>query len=595
MDNQVEEIKSKLDIVNLISSYLPLKKKGRNFWANCPFHGEKTPSFSVSPELQIYKCFGCGVSGDIFSFLENYEKIDFKEALETLAKQAGVTLRSNPAQTGQDRLNQKIIQINHYVADFYHYVLTHHPQGKVALSYLKDRLITDATIKLFRLGFAPPEPKHLLNFLTKKGFSHQEILETGTFGQKGNYTYDRFRNRLVFPLFDHRDRIVAFSGRILPTDPNQGMGKYINSPETPVYHKGHMLFGLNLAKESIRKSNCVIVVEGEFDLISPFQAGFKNIVALKGTAFTDNQLTLLKRYTQNLVLALDSDFAGISASRKSILLADSLGFNIKAVDLGKFKDPDDAIKGNLAYFKKQVKNAASVWDFVINTAIKTYPPSTDLGKKQILEFTFPFLTQIDNQVLRSTYLAKLANLLNVDREAIVTEAAKFSRSQTSSSPSAIILPKPTQAKDPLRTEKLQHLILVLLFSQANPVRFYKQLQPNLDIFSLPQFQKIIDHLVKYKRKVFSPKKFAASLPEESVDLFNHIYIQSQNEIQDETWTVKKITKLSSDIKIIDLKTKQEALSTKIALAEHQKNKTQLKKLELKYNQLLTELSTLQST
>ncbi len=592
MDNQVEDIKAKIDIVDLVSSYLPLKKRGRNLMAACPFHSEKTPSFTVSPELQIFKCFGCGKAGDIFTFIQEYEKVDFREALEILAKRAGVTLKVNPNITKQQQLSSRIVLANLYTAKFYHFVLTKHPQGKVALDYLKDRRITDKTIQDFNIGFSPSSPKSLLDLLKKKGFSEYEILETGTFGKKGSYLYDRFRQRLTFPLIDHRDRIVAFSGRILPGSDNQNLAKYINSPETPVYHKGHMFFGLNLTKKNIRDKDQAIVVEGEFDLISPYQAGFTNIIALKGTAFTQDQLTLLKRYTTNLLLSLDSDFAGANAARKSIQMADSMGFDIKVLDLGDYKDPDDAIKADPKFYQTQLKNALSIWDFIINSSLKNFDPSTDKGKKQILDFTFPFIIQISNLVIRSTYLAKLAQLLDVDKQALFQEADKFSRSQQKVD-TKVVLPTQVDNTNPLKTEQTQQYLLTLIFSQDRPHRFIKKIEDDLDAASLPQFKKILKILSLYKLKTFVAKKFVKKLPAELVDLFNQIYIEAKNDPQDKGWTVRQIKKTANSIKLTKLKQKQRQISLKIARVEQQKNSTKLKKLELLYNRTLNQISLLQ--
>jgi len=591
-DNQVEDIKAKIDIIDLISSYLPLKKRGRNFMACCPFHSEKTPSFTVSPELQIYKCFGCGKAGDIFSFIEEYEKVDFREALEILAKRAGVTLKVNPNISKAQQRSSRLVLANLYIAKFYHFVLTKHPQGKIALDYLKSRGITDKTIEDFNIGFSPNNSKSLLNLLKKKGFSDYEILETGTFGKKGNYFYDRFRQRLTFPLIDHRDRIVAFSGRILPTSDNQNLAKYINSPETSIYHKGHMFFGLNLTKKSIRDKDQAIVVEGEFDLISPYQAGFTNIVALKGTAFTKDQLSLLKRYTTNLLLSLDSDFAGANAARKSIQMADSMGFDIKVLDLGDYKDPDDAIQADLKFYQKQLKNSLSIWDFIIKSSLKNFDPSTDKGKKQILDFTFPFIIQISNLVIRSTYLAKLAQLLDVDKQAIFQEANRFSRFQQKVDTKVII---PTQVDDtnPLKTEQMQQYLLTLIFSQDKPHRFIKKVEADLDALDLPQFKKILKILSSYKLKTFIVKKFIKKLPDELIDLFNQIYIEAKNDSQDKDWTIRQVKKTANSIKLTKLKQKQRQISLKIARVEQQKNSIRLKKLELLYNKILNQISLLQ--
>ena len=592
MENQVEDIKAKVDIVDLVSSYLPLKKRGRNLMACCPFHSEKTPSFTVSPELQIFKCFGCGKAGDIFTFVEEYEKVDFREALEILAKRAGITLKTNPNLTKQQHLSSRLVLANLYTAKFYHFVLTKHSQGKVALNYLKDRGISSKTIEEFNIGFSPSSSKSLLNLFKKKGFSEYEILETGTFGKKGSYIYDRFRQRLTFPLIDHRDRIVGFSGRVLPNSTNQNLAKYINSPETPVYHKGSMFFGLNLSKKDIRDKDQAIIVEGEFDLISPYQAGFKNIVALKGTAFTQDQLNLIKRYTTNLLLSLDSDFAGANAARKSIQLADSMGFDIKVLDLGDYKDPDDAIKADPKFYKTQLKNALSIWDFIINASLKAFDSSTDKGKKQILDFCFPFITEIGNLVIKSSYLSKLAQLLDVDKNAIFQEADKYSKTKDKSAV-RLVLPAQSDISSPLKTETSQHYLLTLIFKHNQPHLLLKDIEDDLSSIDLPQFKKIIKLLSKYSLKKFKPRSFVKKLPPESIDLFNQIYLEAQNNTIDKDSLKKQIKKTANSIKLTKLKQEQKSLSLKIAQLEQQKNSKKLKKLEVLYNKTLNLISLLQ--
>ncbi|MDD4637896.1 MAG: DNA primase, partial [Bacteroidales bacterium] len=428
MDNQVEEIKQKVNIIDVINRYVPLKKRGRHHFACCPFHGEKTPSFTVSEELQIFKCFGCGKAGDVFTFLQEYERIDFREALEELAKLAGVTLVKSSLIDHQESKKKLLIEINSQVAKFYNYILLSHPLGKNALEYVQNRGITLETIKTFNIGFSPEDSKYLSNFILKKGYKIDDLISTGTFGKSrfGSSLYDRFNGRLTFPLFDYRNQIVGFSGRILPTSKNPNLAKYINSPETEIYHKSQMLFGLNLAKEAIRQENSVIIVEGEFDMISPYQSGFKNIVALKGTAFTQEQLQLLRRYTDTLILALDSDFAGDNAARKSIELADSMEFDIKVLNLGdKYKDPDEAIKSDPEFFKSQLKKATDVWDFIIQSQLKIHDINTIKGKKEVLNIILPFLVKIKNSVVKSDYFKKLANEINSNEESIYEEAVKY--------------------------------------------------------------------------------------------------------------------------------------------------------------------------
>ena len=304
--NQIEEVKNKTDIVSLISEYIEVKKAGRNYKANCPFHGEKTPSFMITPELQMYKCFGCGKSGDVFTFLEEHEGMEFSEALKYLAEKAGVTLTLIKNEETSER--EKIIEINKSVLSFYNYALNGHVQGKKILDYLtKDRGLDLETIKKFKIGYSPESFEALSKFLIeKKKYKLNDLLKTGNLVGRG---VDRFRGRVIFPLFDHRDNAIGFAGRILPWQ-KQDMAKYINSPDTPAYHKSKVLYGMNITKSEIRESGYAVIVEGELDMISSYQAGIRNVVAIKGSALTEDQIRLIGRFAQKIVLCLDSDFAG---------------------------------------------------------------------------------------------------------------------------------------------------------------------------------------------------------------------------------------------------------------------------------------------
>ncbi|OGM11297.1 DNA primase, partial [Candidatus Woesebacteria bacterium RBG_16_39_8b] len=316
--DQVDEVKQKNDIVQVVGSHVNLKKAGRNYKGLCPFHQEKTPSFMVSPELQIYKCFGCGESGDVIAFLQKLEHMDFYEALKFLADRVGIKLAPVSGKFGE---NERIYQISHSASNFYRYVLLSHSAGKKALAYLtRERGIRMDVVKKFNLGFSPDKPEVLANYLIKKKkFSAEELIKAGLVYRRSGRLIDRFARRLVFPISDHRGNVVGFAGRVLPDDKTE-MGKYINSPETPVYHKSRSLYGLNFSKSEIKSSGSAVVVEGELDFISTYRAGIKNVVAIKGTAFTLEQISLLSRFTSKLVLALDSDFAGSIAARRGITI-----------------------------------------------------------------------------------------------------------------------------------------------------------------------------------------------------------------------------------------------------------------------------------
>ncbi|MFA5750306.1 MAG: DNA primase [Candidatus Shapirobacteria bacterium] len=595
MDNQVDEIKQKLNIVDVINRYVPLKKRGRNYIACCPFHGEKTPSFTVSEELQIYKCFGCGASGDIFTFLQEFEKIDFREALVELAPLAGIVLQKSEFVSQEESKKKILISINTHVSQFYNYILTTHPLGNIALKYVLKRGITLETIKKFKIGFSPENPQILINFLAKKGFKISDLIATGTFGQSqyNSSLYDRFQGRLVFPLSDYRGQVLGFSGRILPK-PNlpagrQDSAKYINSPETEIYHKSQNLFGLHLAKDIIRTSNSVIVTEGEFDMISPFQQGIENIVAIKGTAFTEDQLRLLRRFTDTIILALDSDFAGNNATRKSIELADSMEFDIKVLVLGdKYKDPDEAVKSDLEFFKKQLKQAIPVWDFIIQSQLKINDSETIKGKKEILSIVLPFLVKIKNSVIRSDYFKKLADELGSSEDSILEEAKKYLSVKTAPviNGSTII-----STPEPSKTEKIEQLLLTLIFGAKNPVKLSQKLNQQINRFQDHRFQIIGQEVLKISE--FDPKIFGSLLPAEIRPIFQSIYLEATiNPIESKT-RLLEIQKTITQLDSIFLKDELNHLSHQIAKFEKDNQKEELEQAEKEYNKILSELSKVQ--
>jgi DNA primase len=359
MADQIEEVKGKTDIVSLIGEYIEVKKAGRNYKAICPFHSEKTPSFMISPELQIYKCFGCQAGGDVFVFLKEYEGMEFGEALKFLADRAGVKLER--ISRGDFSEKEKIIEINNLTSRFYQYLLFNSSFGKIALDYLlKERGLKLATIKEFGLGFSPDSPLGLKKFLIdKKKFDPRDIERAGIGYPKGGYFIDRLRGRVIFPLLDHRGNTVGFAGRVLPGPNEKETAKYINTPETPVYHKGSLLYALNLTRGNIKKKGVAIVVEGELDAISSWQAGIQNVVAIKGSALTEDQVRLVSRFCRKAILCLDSDIAGDSAARRGVITAQEQGLEVKVARLKDFKDPDDAARQNPEEYKKSLINLSA--------------------------------------------------------------------------------------------------------------------------------------------------------------------------------------------------------------------------------------------
>ncbi|HOY61184.1 MAG TPA: DNA primase [Candidatus Woesebacteria bacterium] len=588
MENQVEEIKKKLDIVEVINKFVPLKKRGRHYVACCPFHQEKNPSFVVSPELQIYKCFGCGKAGDVFTFVQEYNRIDFKDALEDLAKMAGIKLVRSTKISGEESVKKRLFEINRETAKFYNYILLKHELGKEALEYIKKRNISEETINKFLIGFAPPDGRLIINYLLKKGYKTEELYKTGSFGKsqyKQGQSYDRFSDRLIFPQIDFRDRIVGFSGRILPSNKNQNLAKYINSPETEIYHKSQMFYGLNLAKESIKKNNLAIIVEGELDMISPYQAGIENVVAIKGTALTEEQLQLIRRYAETLILGLDSDFAGNKAMIRSIELADKMDFEIKILDLEeKYKDPDEAINKDLDFFKKKLNEAETIWDFILASSVKNYGIDSPRGKKLILATVLPFLAKINNLVIRADYIKKVSQTIDSDEESVAEEFKKY-LNQNKESISNLKKINKIEEKGDMR-ERLEERYLILALRLQKPKIAIKLIK-----WKTPRFIKIGEVIEKITK--FEAKKVAENLDPELLDTFNNLYLKAFEDPNSAEERRKERSKIVRQIKELELKDRLKSLSDIIANLEASGDEKEIAKVEANYAQILTKLAILQ--
>lgn len=575
--DQLDEIRSKIDIIQLISEYLSLKKSGRNFKALCPFHSEKTPSLVVSPERQIFKCFGCGVGGDIFGFLMKMEGMEFGEALRTLAKRAGVTLATYHPTTAETE-KEKLYQINHLASEFYHYLLTSHPVGQPARQYLKlKRGVSEETIRLFKLGYAPPLWEGLQKFLIgKKGYKPEELLKAGlVVGQAGRFR-DFFRERLIFPLKDHRGNVVGFSGRILSGDGP----KYINTPETAVYHKAELLYGLETTKNAIKSQNQVIIVEGEFDLLSSWQAGVLNVVAIKGSALTESQLKLLKRFCENLVLALDRDLAGDTASHRGIELAELSGFNVQVFRLSESKDPDELARKNPEAWKEVVSSAQPVYDFLLESAFTRFDIRTALGKKKISEELLPILGRIANEIVKAHYLRQLASRLNVPEESIISQLKKL----TFSLPAPVVPSAPVETR-PSRREILEGYLFALALQGEEPeILLQRNVKTTIRLPALVRMIALLDQLLTAnKTKKFNSQKLTKILPSELLEIFNNFYLIDFGEkIFDKKWLQQEKEKTLHELKKVDLQEKLKDLSLQIAHLEERGKEQEVEELKEKF-------------
>lgn len=422
--DQVEEVKKKTDMVTLVGEYVELKKAGRNFKGLCPFHHEKTPSFMVNEELQIFKCFGCGKGGDALTFLMEIEGLEFGEALTKLAERVGVKLvyQDRGEKRGE---KEELLKIHLLAQEYYHYLLQKHEVGKWAREYLKERKINEKLIENFGLGFSPTGWDGLTRFLRdKKGFS-EKVIEKSGLGIRGKRgMYDRFRGRLMFPLLDSGGKVVGFSGRVLPDLARKDEPKYINSPETAIYHKSEMLFGLTQAKQEMRKKKQVVVVEGEIDMISSFAAGVGETVAIKGSALTEQMIEKLARLVETVILAMDADEAGEKAMKRSVEIAEKRGLEIKGVWWEEGKDPDEIARENPGRWRKIVEKAIPIYEVVMKRSIVKWKDKGIGGVKKIVVEVVPYLAKIDNEVVREVWVKRLAENLEVSKERVWDETEK---------------------------------------------------------------------------------------------------------------------------------------------------------------------------
>ena len=421
--DEVEQIKQRLSVVDVVGQYVTLHKSGKNYKGLCPFHGEKTPSFMVSGDLGIYKCFGCGKSGDIFTFVQDIEGVDFVHALKQLADRAGVELAERNADPNA-QLKKKILEINHLTTEFYRYILLKHKLGVEGLTYCrKKRKLTDKTILDFKLGFAPSSWDLLYNVLLKKGYSESELIAAGVALKKNNGTgcIDKFRNRLIFPLKDVDGSVIGFAGRSLGDE----QPKYLNTSETLVFHKSFFVYALDKTRLYLKKKG-IVLVEGYMDAISAHQLGFDNVVAASGTSLTLTQLKILKRYSDDLTFCFDSDTAGSAATLRAIELAENLGFNIKVALLPKgIKDLDElAAKGQPAV-AAVLDNTIGAYDFYLADALKKNDKTSAIGKKKILQGLAGIYSKISNEVVFDHYVKKLSDELNIEPDLVVASIKKL--------------------------------------------------------------------------------------------------------------------------------------------------------------------------
>lgn len=425
--SNVDEIKEKLNIVDIVGEYVKLEKAGANWKARCPFHNEKTPSFTVNEEKKMWHCFGCNKGGDMFSFVMEIEGLEFRETLKLLAEKAGIKLADiNPQYSQSKNSVREIIEL---ATKFYEKQLWDGAGRKKVLEYLKERGLKDETIKSFRLGYAPPGWENALNFLLGRGYTASDIAKTGLLVQKTNNAnqaeshrlkanyYDRFRDRIMFPIANHMGEVIGYSARVAPGG-DETQAKYINTPETIAYNKSKALYGIDKAKTAIKKKNEAVVVEGNMDVIAAHQAGFENTVAISGTALTFEQVDMLRRYTENIKLFFDMDEAGRTAAQKSAIMIFQGELNPYMVFTSQGKDAADIAKDNPEELRAIIEKARPAMDYFFHLVLDRHNLDQSAGKKQAAKEILPYIAAISDRIERSHWVRKLAHRLETPEEAI---------------------------------------------------------------------------------------------------------------------------------------------------------------------------------
>lgn len=540
--SQVQEIKEKLDILDIVGERISLQRSGKNFRGLCPFHSEKTPSFFVSPELQSFICFGCAKKGDVFTFVQEYDRLTFPEALELLAQKAGVELEKRDWNDPQEQQRRAIFSILELAQKYYAYLLTQHQSGEPARKYLKERGLSNALAKAYGLGFAPGGWDHLTSYLhQKKKIPLREIEEAGLIikGQGGKY-YDRFRGRVIFPLHDHRGRVVGFSGRLLDSSAKEA--KYINTPETPVYHKRYLLYGYHQNLDAIREKEAVIIMEGEFDVLSSVQAHVKHVVAIKGSALTTEQIRILSRTAKTIYLALDADSAGIAATSRAIELVQPFPASLRIIPLVGGKDPDDLARQDPKAWRETVERHVSAFEYVLEATCRQQDITTAQGQKAVTNTLLKLLLTIEHAVERSFYLKQLAEKLRVPEAALEEDWERLRRraetdrlvpARKSEAPS-----EPAQEAD-----RIGAYLWQLLLRVENPPAAAKTLSPAW--FGETTYQRLAQAYREWweKNESFDLEKFARTLPEELRPAASELYL-AELMIEENEWERELLMALS---------------------------------------------------
>ena len=575
-DEIIEEVRARTDIAEVISGYIPLKRAGKNFKALCPFHHEKTPSFMVNPEKQIVHCFGCSEGGNVFSFIMKYDHLEFPEAVRLLASKTGVDIPVSPREKGKVSLFQDILKVNLQAATYYHDLLMRSPEAQRARQYLKKRDINQDTAETFKLGFANVSWDGLLRYAKRSGIQEELLITAGLIikGEKG--FYDRFRDRIIYPIFDTLDRVVGFGGRSLM---ETATPKYMNSPETETYKKERQLYGLNISKEYIREADYALLVEGYMDLLSLHQAGVRNVVATCGTALTREQARLIRRYIEEVIILYDSDSAGEKATLRGLDLLIEEGLNVKIAVLPQGEDPDSFVRKNgKEKLLRLIARAKGLFDYKVGLLRSRYEIKTPEGKAKFVEELSPTILRLKNAVLRSEYLKRLAEELKISEDALMEEVRTLKRGLVREG--AVAREKRPVADEIRPAEKF---LIGLMLEEPRLIAKAREIVKPKDFLS-PEMRRTVEILFTRDAtgEVISASGIMCYLEDEATRAISEVlsYIPEIKERE------KSFADSLMRIKEDNLKRQKKALEEKLRLAEDRGDKDELAALLVECNKLI---------
>ena len=588
-DEILDEIRSRNDIVSTISQYMTLKRKGRNYFGLCPFHNEKSPSFSVSPDKQIFHCFGCGVGGDVINFVKKIENIGFLDSVRLLAEKSGIQLPNDISKAEEEniKLKNRVYKINELAAKFYHENL-YKPTSKIAQDYIKKRKLNNATLKSFLMGYASNSSNELLRYLKEQGFTEEELLASCLIGKSDRGYYDKFRNRLMIPIRDERGRFIAFGGRVL----DDSKPKYINSPENIVYSKGRNLFGLNVAREGVHGPlKRLLIVEGYMDAISLYQRGITNVVASLGTALTDSQGRLLRRNTEQVILGYDADGAGQQAIIRGMEILKSMDIDIRILQISGAKDPDEyVLKFGPEKMLKAMDEAISAIEFKIKVLRANLDLNNVNDKVRFLTEIAKILSNVDNNIEREVYIDRISKVYEISKNAIVSEVDKLLYRSlagvTKFEKSNIVLKDTQDSKIDVATRKREGMVVYLLVDYTKLSFDRIKSVVDLDLIKSEKNKKIIGILYE--------KIDLNNLPENIISLFeDEDDINYVSGILSYDFEISDVNKAIEDIEKVYYKEKLISLRNELILKLENNNDAEeadIKEIENELTNVILELT-----